>query len=470
MRLPLKLQIMVPLLVVAVVSLLVAGVFSARLVATRTRHSIEVHLQGVVRALTTSNYPLSESVLRQMKSLSGADFVVIDDGGHQIGASIAPDVRAIPAEEVLFDLEDVVLGRQITVAGRNFFHSAVQLPPRSDTAAAVTLHILFPREQYDAAWRSAFLPPLVVAIMAVVAVVVVTHWIASRISGSLVRLRQGVQCLAERKFSVLEVPPRDDEVRDLALSINQTARKLDEYEQHVRQTEQVRTMYLLGAGLAHEMRNATTGCRLALDLHAERCAAFQTADESLSIAKNQLQLMEHRLQRFMQWGSKPTELKGVEVELGGIVEDVLPQMSPAARHAGVRMDWQRSEVPVYVLAHRESLTMVLVNLLQNAIEAAHKQSTSDDWPAEVYVTLSQDTEGYATLAVRDTGAGLDATVSERLFEPFVTSKPEGVGLGLAVASRVAAAAGGVLEWKRVDRYTEFSLRLPLAHEFSNGKE
>ncbi len=449
---------MMPLVVVAAASLLAVGAINARRATQETQASIDRQLQGVVRVLKSSNFPLTDAVLRQMKDLSGAEFVLISQEGLPISKSISPGSVQLPRTPLANTTEEVALGPQISLGDKAYFHSAVELKRPLGESASGVLHVLFPREQYDAAWRSAFLPPLVIGMFAVLAVAMVTQWIAQRISRNLARLGTGVQRLAGGEFKPLELPERDDEVRDLAIAVNQTATRLSEYEQHVRQTEQVRTVAMLGAGLAHEMRNAATGCRLAVDLHAENCS-LSANDDSLTVAKSQLQLMESRLQSFLQLGREDSTTIKQPLDLQLLLDELIPLVLPAARHTGVTLSWQPSQAAITVLANRELLSMVIVNLLLNAIEAAQKLSHTKS--AQVQVRLGLTENHWAELEVNDTGAGLADAVAEKLFQPFVTTKAEGVGLGLAVGQQVAQAHGGEIAWSRTNNQTSFRLRLPL---------
>ena len=132
---------------------------------------------------------------------------------------------------------------------------------------------------------------------------------------------------------------------------------LADYEQQVRRTEQMRTVARLGASLAHEMRNAATGCRMAVDLHAEECPAAAD-DESLAVARRQLRLMENQLQRFLQVGRQPTEVVRGEVDLARVVDDLLPLVRPAVRHAKVELDWRPADEELFVLGDEDALSQV----------------------------------------------------------------------------------------------------------------
>ena len=97
--------------------------------------------------------------------------------------------------------------------------------------------------------------------------------------------------------------------------------------------------------------------------------------ESLAVARRQLELMERYLQRFLAIGKPPQEVDLRPVDLGALVEDILPLVRPAARHAGVDLQWHRPESPSAVLGDAEGLEQVVINLVLNAIEAASSQAT-----------------------------------------------------------------------------------------------
>src|SRR5206468_1958402 len=99
---------------------------------------------------------------------------------------------------------------------------------------------------------------------------------------------------------------------------------------------------------------------------------------------------------------------------------------------------------------------LFLNVLGNAVEAAGPGG----W-VEVRMRRADGEESpWCLVEVMDSGPGPPADLAGRLFEPFVTGKPEGVGLGLAVARQAAEAHGGRLDWRRERGRTCFRVELP----------
>src|SRR5205085_3088441 len=105
-----------------------------------------------------------------------------------------------------------------------------------------------------------------------------------------------------------------------------------------------------------------------------------------------------------------------------------------------------------LLGDPAQLGHLLLNVLTNAVEAAGPGG-------RVEVRAGRE-DSRAFVEVFDSGPGPSPEVAAKLFEPFVTGKPEGVGLGLAVARRVARAHGGDITWERRGGRTGFRIELP----------
>jgi signal transduction histidine kinase len=293
----------------------------------------------------------------------------------------------------------------------------------------------------------------------------IVMWLAAatsaQISRRVARLRAQVEHIAEGEFQQITVPDRDDEIRALSQSVNRMAAMLAGYESEVRRTERMRTLATLGGGVAHQLRNSVTGCSIALDLHVEECSAGGSC-ASLDVARRQLRLMEEYIQRFLQLGKREDERRHSEVDLTHLIDDLLPLVRPTAQHSGVDLQW-RSGTPARgtVLGDTADLSQLVINLVLNAVEAAAQNSAISNTPGRVVITFAEQPPDHVVLTISDNGRGPADEVRETLFEPFITEKPSGIGLGLSVARDVALLHGGRIDWRRAGGLTEFVVELPV---------
>jgi signal transduction histidine kinase len=163
--------------------------------------------------------------------------------------------------------------------------------------------------------------------------------------------------------------------------------------------------------------------------------------------------VETYLRRFLDLG-KAVELQRRPCDMRDLLRDAVVLLGPQCRHAGIALRCHEAGMSLIVSGDTGQLGQLLSNVLSNAVEAAGPGGAVD-------LSLGKTDAGHVYLEVVDSGPGPPPHVVERLFEPFVTGKPEGVGLGLAVARQVAEAHGGTIRWFRKPEGTCFRIELPL---------
>ena len=322
--------------------------------------------------------------------------------------------------------------------------------------------MLYPETAWRQARREAAMPALLLGIASLAAMVMVTSVIAHRMSRRIRRVERHVARIAAGEFCQLEPGGRRDEVGDLVVSINQMCSQLEGMRHTIEQSERSRLMAQLAAGLAHQLRNSLTGARMSIQLHLKRQPP-QPGDETLAVALRQLTITEEQVKGLLSAGR--LERSSPELfDLRRLLADVAGLVGPACQHAHVVCCQPHLDeaVPLEIKADRSSLRAAVLNLTLNAIEAAGQGGT---------VSLKAFARaGEVLIEVVDSGPGPPAGIANELFEPFVTSKKEGVGLGLALARQVAIDHGGQISWTRTAGATCFQLVIPKANGTYKGTE
>ena len=149
------------------------------------------------------------------------------------------------------------------------------------------------------------------------------------------------------------------------------------------------------------------------------------------------------------------------LDCNALIEDVSRLMELDLRANGLRLQLKLSPALPPVHGDAVQIQQVVLNLIRNAAEAMQERR-GDEF---VRVTSSARARAVVEICVSDSGPGLSVEVEDRLFEPFLTTKPEGMGLGLSICKSIVSAHGGELLYRRGERGgAEFVLRLPTATE------
>jgi C4-dicarboxylate-specific signal transduction histidine kinase len=131
----------------------------------------------------------------------------------------------------------------------------------------------------------------------------------------------------------------------------------------------------------------------------------------------------------------------VRLDMNRLIADTLELLRPELHRRGISLETRLLDRTPPVKGDATRLQQVIVNLVTNAIEA---METFDRSSRIVRVTTERDETGAVLTAVEDSGAGIDATVLGRIFEPMFTTKPQGMGLGLSVCRSIVESHGGRL--------------------------
>lgn len=226
--------------------------------------------------------------------------------------------------------------------------------------------------------------------------------------------------------------------------------------QRLKERDRLAALGEMAAGLAHEIRNPLGAIKASAQLLVEN--ASQGDAEFLEIIVEETDRLNRVVGSFLDY-ARPARGNPAPCDVRAAVERTLHLLGPECQKAGTKLVVEQEAVLPLVRIDVEQLRQVLLNLVQNALQAL-------DGGGEIHVASASVERGrgetpWVEVRVRDTGPGIPPEVLANLFVPFVTTKDRGTGLGLAISQRIVAAAGGrILVRTREDEGTTFVVRLP----------
>ena len=209
--------------------------------------------------------------------------------------------------------------------------------------------------------------------------------------------------------------------------------------------------------IAHEVKNSLNSLRMGLDviLQGDRTGLEARQRRAVAALRREMERLSDFTSELLFF-SKGVVPRPVSLDLAQFVPKVTELARDAAEAQGVALRVVPVDAQVSVRADPALVHVVIANLVGNAVNFAAVGEAARPW-VEVTVTAADSTAG---VVVRDSGPGVAPSVKPRLFEPFVTGKPNGVGIGLALSRRIARAHGGDLVHEEAPAGAAFRLILP----------
>ncbi len=227
----------------------------------------------------------------------------------------------------------------------------------------------------------------------------------------------------------------------------------------------VRSVTAMAALLAHEVKNPLSGIRGAAQLLEQNADGEDVALTKLICDEaDRIVALVDRMEVFSD--DRPLQREGVNIH---VVLEHVRRLSENGFGKGIEYieRYDPSLPPVY--GNRDQLIQVLINLVKNAAEAvpegAGEITLSTGYQPGVRVRVpgsSQSLQLPLMVSVQDNGPGVPEDLQPHLFDPFVTTKPRGSGLGLALVAKIVSDHGGVIEFESGSRGTTFRIMLPIA--------
>lgn len=266
-----------------------------------------------------------------------------------------------------------------------------------------------------------------------------------------------------------------DALDDVAKSASAVLDRLKQTRSEALRAEQLAWAGQMAAGIAHEVRNPLMAIKLLVQALADGRGGTRLRPRDVQVLEEEIERLEQIISSFLDYARPPRPDKKA-VDVGGLAVHVAERLRSRASLQQVEIGVVAPAAPVVAALDPNQFQQVLYNLLFNSLDAMPSGG-------HVVVTVNEDQKAksggianpangswkspaapYLHVCVEDDGPGLADAVCDRLFEPFVSTKDLGMGLGLSICRRIVESHGGEIRAaNRAEGGASFDVRIPLVH-------
>ncbi len=442
-----------------------ATAYVALLVTSRAlRARVEAQILNAATLVSQSDFALNPAILGSVKAIAGADVITYTADGHVLASTVGPSDaaaraalddadatrRALAAADAAPILRQAQCGTPCDIAYR-------RVPARPQTVVAVVAST----SELMAATQAVTRTILVAALGSLVVMVLVSQVVARRLTAPLDELGRFARDVSAGDPG-RRAPEGDDEVGRLGAAFNDMLGRLEQSQSALVRSEKLGVAGLVAARVAHDIRNPLSSIKMQTQLLRSRLDrdGGDTADalqrrEIIDAVLRDISQVETVITDLLEL-ARPGELNRHPTRLDTLVREVLEQLAPQLAHRKIRVDARLDDQLPLVALDADRFKQALLNVVNNAADAMPTGGTL------LVATHMVDGEAAIALDVCDDGTGIAPEMFDRVFDPFVSTKRDGVGLGLVNARAVVESHGGRIELAaRSPKGTRATLRLPI---------
>ena len=283
--------------------------------------------------------------------------------------------------------------------------------------------------------------------------------LARLVTNPVVRLAQGVNAIAKGDFDQRIPVQRHDELGQLAIAFNSMARQLQglrKLEAKMRRSERMATLGEVAAGLAHEVRNPLGIIKTSAELLERSPNRTDVEARRLGYVVDEVRRIDQLIRDFLSFAKPPQKL--ISIGARQLIDHVLGICQSEIERCGAVVSVDDETDHAWLKVDVDQMVQACLNIILNAVQAMEQAPSPRRLTLEIRLSV-QDDEVHLLFA--DNGPGVPTQLLPRIFDPFVTGKSSGTGLGLAQVFAVAEGHGGWIEARNAEAGgAEFELVLP----------
>ncbi|OCC02759.1 hypothetical protein BA190_22470 [Labrys sp. WJW] len=270
------------------------------------------------------------------------------------------------------------------------------------------------------------------------------------LTSPVIRLAEGVNAIAKGDFTQRVPTRRHDELGQLSVAFNSMAQQLEglrKMEAKLRRRERMTTLGEVAAGLAHEVRNPLGIIKTSAELLQNSANLSEVETRRLGYVIDEVRRIDQLIRDFLAFARPPQRM--MDLAPIDLIDRVLGSCQSEIEHQQVLVNVEDESGGVRIHVDRDQMIQACLNLVLNALQAmegAPELATAPGLAVRPRLDIRIASEGDEVHFIfADNGPGIPPTLIDRIFDPFVTTKDSGTGLGLARVFAVAEGHGGWIE-------------------------
>ncbi len=239
---------------------------------------------------------------------------------------------------------------------------------------------------------------------------------------------------------------------------------ISEHEHYRAQTRQLEQRALLGEFMgvfAHEVLNPINSISIGLQMMTRRLGPDDKNRELVTRMENDCERLHHQMEALKNY-AKPYEPQQINLDINSLMRHIVDRWRPRMERLNITCVYQIPDGLPHIMGEWRSLEQVFTNLISNALDAMHEKGGILSVRASVIETAAKRSQ--LDITVSDNGPGIPEEILDRIFEPFVTTKPMGTGLGLPITKRIITAHRGNITVNSFPGGTVFHVYLPVCED------
>ena len=449
-RLRLHHRIVIPFAVVALVATSASAFLALFEVSRAFEARVHSQILNTADVISRGGFAFNPAILRSVKAITGADVITFDASGAvlatTVGQSRSAWLQAVVARAT--GGAPVAAGdvREMTCdAPCHVSYRPVEGRP------GVTVAVVAESTEASAAVRAVARTLALTAMAGLVILIMVSQVIARKVTAPIEQLVTFTHNVADGGRARAQTGT--NEVGRLGHAFNEMLDRLDASQSALVRSEKLALAGLMAARVAHDIRNPLASMKIHAQLLESRVKGDARSGILINAVLDDISQVESVIRDLIEL-ARPGEIRRLPTDINALLRTVLRQLDARLLHRRVAAELDLPDRLPLVNIDPERFSQALLNVIVNAVDAMPNGGTLS--------IQTRATGDAVVINIDDDGVGIDADILDRVFDPFVSSKPGGVGLGLVNARAVVESHGGrITLTPRQPRGTRAMMTVPL---------